>query len=132
MFYEKNITFALSHRRFAISILDEYDINDITINGWGCGKRNLNETECKNAAKDLGHKFFVSGLPKNGQILFPPACSILTDKREVYYNKNLKDLTQKFNKVPSDSFVERIDKFNAGNNNGYFKSLCKKYEIGIQ
>ena len=94
--------------------------------------RRILKKECKNAAKDLGHKFFVSGLPKNGQILFPPACSILTDKREVYYNKNLKDLTQKFNKVPSDSFVERLDKFNAGHNNGYFKSVCKKDEIGIQ
>ena len=116
----------------AILILDQYDIHEITINGWGCGKRNLNETECKNAAKDLGHKFLVSGLSPNGQILFPPACSILPDKGEVYYNKNMKDLSQKFNRIPSDAFVERRDRFNAGHNNGYFKSLCKKDEIGIR
>ena len=72
-----------------------------------------------------------SGLSPNGQILFPPACSILPDKGEVYYNKNLKDLSQKFNRMPSDAFVKRRDRINAGHNNGYFKSLCKKVERGI-
>ena len=127
----KHWTIELSVQNFAISILDEYDINDITILGWGCGKRNLNETECKNAAKNLGHEFLVSGLPLNGQIIFPPACSILPDKREVYYNKNSKDFSHKFNRMPSDTFVERRGRFNAGHNNGYFKSVCKKDEIGI-
>ena len=132
IFYSsKNIIFELSHQRFAILILDEYDIKDITIKGWGCGKRNLNKTECRNAAKDLGHEFLVSGLPPNGEILFPPACSILPDKGEVYYNKNLKTFSHKFNRMPSDTFVERRDRFNAGHNNGYFKSVCKKDEIGI-
>ena len=72
----------------------------------------------------------VSGLPSNGKILFPPACSILLDKGEVYYHKNLKVFSQKFYRIPSDAFIERIDRFNATRNNGYFKALCRKDETG--